>query len=63
MREIAERVAKSQDSSAADHSAHFLATCYGTAGCADARARVEELGCRTYVCIWASCCGYANVMQ
>ncbi len=60
MHKIAEHVAKSQDSSAAEDSANFLATCYGAAGCADARARVEELGCRTYVCVWASgFCGCA----
>ncbi len=43
LRKITMNLAKSQDNR--DVSAQFLATCYGAAGCADAIARVEGLGC------------------
>ena len=38
-----------RDFTALDESTHMLATCYGSAGCEDARARVEGLGCHMYV--------------
>ncbi len=42
---ITVNLAKSQDNRARDVSAQFLATCYGAAGCADAIAKVQGLGC------------------
>jgi hypothetical protein len=33
-----------------DERTHFLATCFGSLGCADARARVQGLGCHVCVC-------------
>ena len=47
---LQKRAQHTADSNAVDEITQFLATCYGSAGCGDARARVEGLkGCQMYV--------------